>query len=308
MSAGVIDITKGMMGMKRVKIIANPSSGRQTLESRIDFLSKLLLNDGYIVGLFYTKKKNDALNETLKTCEEDWDMIIACGGDGTVNEVAAAIGSSRNKLPVAVLSTGTVNDFANYLNIPNKIVDFYEMIKREEIIEIDLCKKNEEYFVNVAAGGLLTSVGYQVPTEAKAILGRLAYYFVGLKELIVDGIEPIRVKFQSAEYEAEEDILLFLITNSSSIGGFKMIAPKADVEDNLLDVIIIKDSDIVELANIFFNVLRGEHINHPNVVYFKTRNILIESDEVIEIDLDGEYGGKLPANFEVIPKAMKVFI
>lgn len=297
-----------MKTMKRVKIIANPSSGRQMVENRVDFLSKLLLNDGYIVGLFYTQKKDDAFTETIKTCKEDWDFIIACGGDGTINEVAAGIGNSKNKLPVAVLSTGTVNDFANYLNIPNKIVDFYDMIKKENIIEIDLCKMNNKFFVNVAAGGLLTNVGYQVPIEAKAILGRLAYYFVGLKELIVDGIEPIRVSFESDVYQSEEDIILFLISNSSSIGGFKKIAPKADVEDNLLDIIIIKDSDIVELANIFFNVLRGEHINHPNVAYFKTSKISISSKEKIEIDLDGEYGGKLPATFEVVSKAMKVFI
>lgn len=294
--------------MKKVKIIVNPSSGRQTVESRVDLLCKLLLDDGYIVGKFLTQKKDDAFHETIKTCKGDWDIIVACGGDGTVNEVAAGVANSENKLPVAVLSTGTVNDFAGYMGIPNKIVDFFEMIKNENIIDIDLGKINDKYFVNVAAGGLLTSVGYQVPSEAKAVLGRLAYYFVGLKELIVEGIEPIRVKFESEEYSKEEDILMFLISNSASIGGFTKIAPDAEVIDNLLDVIIIKDSDIVELANIFFNVLRGEHIKHPNVAYFKTKNIKIESKEDISIDIDGEYGGKLPATFQVIPKGMKIFI
>lgn len=294
--------------MKRVKIIVNPSSGRQNVESRIDLLCKLLLDDGYIVGKFFTQEKDDAFHETIETCKGDWDMIVACGGDGTVNEVAAGIANSERKLPVAVLSSGTVNDFATYMKIPTKIVDFFEMIKKENIIDIDLGKINDKYFVNVAAGGLLTSVGYQVPAEAKAVLGRMAYYFVGLRELIVEGIEPIRVRFESEEYNKEEDILMFLISNSASIGGFTKIAPDAEVADNLLDVIIIKDSDIVEIANIFFNLLRGEHINHPNVSYFKTKNIRVESKEDLSMDIDGEYGGKLPATFQVVPKGMKIFI
>lgn len=294
--------------MKKVKIILNPSSGKQLTERKVEYLTKLLLDDGYTVGRFMTAKKNDATKETIKACNEDWDMIIACGGDGTVNEVAKGIAESKRKVPVAILSTGTVNDFANYMKIPNSINEFFEMIKREKIIEVDIGRSNEDYFVNVAAGGILTNVGYQVQPEAKALLGRMAYYFEGLMELVREGLDPIDVSFESEEYTADEKILLFLISNSSSIGGFKKIAPDADVLDGLLDVLIIKDSDVPELANIFFNILRGDHINHPNVIYFKTKDITIKSDRDIPLDIDGEYGGTLPANFKVYSKAMKIFI
>lgn len=294
--------------MKKVKMIINPSSGRQSMESRIDYLCKLLLDEGYILGKFFTKEKDDAMFETIKACKEDWDIVIVSGGDGTINEVAKGIAQSSRKIPVAILPSGTVNDFANYMNIPARIGDFFDMIKREQVIDIDLGKIEDNYFVNVAAGGLLTNVGYQVQPEAKAILGRLAYYFEGVKELVIQGLEPINVSFQSKEYTSEDKILLFLISNSSSIGGFKKLAPDADVLDGLLDVLIIKDSDVAELANIFFNVLTGEHINHPNVVYFKTNEIKISASREIPIDIDGEYGGKLPANFRVIPKGMKLLI
>ena len=295
--------------MERIKLIINPSSGRQTIETKVDYLCKLLLDDGYIVGKYYTEKKEDATKETIKTCSSgQWDIIVACGGDGTVNEVATGIAKSNNKLPVAILSSGTVNDFANYMNLPNRIPDFFEMIKRMHIVDIDLGKINNKYFVNVAAGGLLTDVGFQVPAEAKALLGRMAYYFEGLRALISEGIEPIHISFESEEYTQEDDVLLFLVSNSSSIGGFKKLAPDADVLDGLLDVLIIKNSDIAELANIFFNVLKGDHINHPNVVYFKTKSILIRAKGNMTIDVDGEAGGRLPAHFKVVPKAMKVII
>lgn len=294
--------------MKRVKFIINPSSGRQTTERRIDNLCKLLLDDGYMVAKFFTEKKLDAMYEAIKTCEGDFDIIIACGGDGTVNEVVKGIMSCENKLPLAVLASGTVNDFANYLNIPKNIPNFFKMIKEEKTVEIDIGKVNDEYFVNVAAGGLLTGVGYQVPAETKALLGRLAYYFEGIRELASQNLEPLHVKIVSDEYTNEEDILLFVISNSSSIGGFTKLAPEADMLDGFLDVVIIKNSAVSDLANIFINVLTGDHINHPNVIYFKTKLIVLESKEDIPIDIDGEYGGKLSAKFQVIPKALRIII
>lgn len=294
--------------MKRVKFIINPSSGRQTTERRIDNLCKLLLDDGYMVAKFFTKKKLDAMYEAIKTCKGDFDIIIACGGDGTVNEVVKGIMSCEKKLPLAVLASGTVNDFANYLNIPKNIPNFFNMIKEEKTVEIDIGKVNDEYFVNVAAGGLLTGVGYQVPAETKALLGRLAYYFEGIRELTSQNLEPLHVKIVSDEYTNEEDILLFVISNSSSIGGFTKLAPEADMLDGFLDVVIIKNSAVSDLANIFINVLTGDHINHPNVIYFKTKSIVIESKEDIPIDIDGEYGGKLSAKFQVIPKALRIII
>lgn len=294
--------------MKKIKIINNPSSGRQIIQRRLDYLISKLLDNGYIIGKFNTEKKNDAINETIKSCKEDWDIIIACGGDGTVNEVAAGIAMSERKPPVAILSAGTVNDFATHMNIPDDMDEFFDMIENEKIINVDLGKSNDHYFVNVAASGILTDIGYKVQPEAKAIFGRMAYYVEGMREIPRAGIDPIKVKFESKEYTAEEDIMLFVVSNSASIGGFKKLAPDASVSDGYLDVVIIKKSDIPDLAQIFINIFSGEHINHPNVSYFKTQNLKVTTDEDLTIDIDGEYGGKLPAEFKVQPDVMKIFI
>ena len=294
--------------MKKTKIIFNPSSGRQATERKLDRLCKLLLDDGYLVSKFITQKKDDAMLETIKTCNEDWDLIIVSGGDGTVNEVAKGIANSNKKVPVAILSSGTVNDFANFMKIPKNINEFYEMIKRGETIDVDLGKVNSEYFVNVAAGGLLSNVAYQVPIETKMVLGRMAYYIEGVREITQSTFEPIKINIESEQYSKDEEIILFLISNSSSIGGFKRLAPKADVLDGFLDIIIIKKSGVQDLANIFLNIFSGEHINHPNVIYFKSRSITISTKEDIPIDIDGEYGGKLPATFEIAPKAFRIIV
>lgn len=293
--------------MKKIKVIYNPSSGRQVIQRRIDSIVLNLLDKGYIVGKFITKKKDDALYETIKCCNEDWDGIIVCGGDGTVNEVASGIVLGNRKIPVAILPSGTVNDFASFLKLPTNPSEFTNMIERWETIDVDLGKVNDKYFVNVAAGGLLANVAHQVSSESKTVLGRMAYYIEGIKEIPKVGFKPIKVKVMSENYTSEDDILLFLISNSSSIGGFKKIAPNAEIQDGYLDCVLIKKADIQSLITIFINILRGEHVNHSKVEYFKTDKIFIETDEELHVDIDGEYAGTLPAVFEVLPKSFKIF-
>jgi len=295
--------------MRKVKVICNPSSGWQNTQRKVDQLCSMLINEGYIVGKYNTSAKDDAMHETIKTCKEEWDLIIASGGDGTINEIVKGIIKGGRKIPVAILASGTVNDFANYMRIPRDVEEFFQMIKKERTIDVDLGKVNDEYFINVAASGLLTDIGYKVPSEIKAIFGKMAYYIEGLKEIPRSKIQPIQLSFKSEEFSGQESVLLYLISNTASIGGFKRIAPDADVQDGYLDVVIIKKSEVQDLAQIFINIFRGEHINHPNVIYFKTKKITVESEEEdITIDIDGEYGGKLPATYEVIPSAFRIIL
>ena len=294
--------------MKKVKVIYNPSSGRQLIQKRIDEVCKILMDNGYLVGKYATQKKNDAMLETVKCCGEDWDIIVACGGDGTVNEIASGIIKGGRKVPVAILAAGTVNDFANYMEIPTNPREFCEMIMGDKTIDVDMGEFNGKYFVNVAAGGLLTNVAHQVSPELKTILGRMAYYIEGLKEIPKQGLKPIDVKIYSDEYVGEEKILLFLISNSSSIGGFKRMAHMAQVEDGYLDCILIKDSKIQDIISVFLKILMGEIASHPNVIYFKTKEIRIESIEKVHVDIDGEYGGTLSSSFKVVPHSFRIFV
>ena len=294
--------------MKRIKLIINPASGRQSMEKKIDNLCKYLLDDGYILGKVFTEKKYDAMFAAKEACSGDFDLIVACGGDGTVNEVVKGIMTSEKKLPLAILAGGTVNDFANYLEMPKTAVGFYKLIKRNEQVDVDIGKVNDGYFVNVVAGGLLTKIAYQATSDMKAVLGRLAYYLEALKEIASEGLDPVNVKIVSEEFVSEEKILLFVVSNSSSIGGFKKLAPEASILDGLLDVVLIKNADLAELANIFVNVLTGEHIRHPKVTYYKTKELTINSQNNIFIDIDGEFGGKLPVHFKVMPKGLKILV
>ncbi|EOD01658.1 diacylglycerol/lipid kinase family protein [Caldisalinibacter kiritimatiensis] len=294
--------------MEKIKIIHNPSSGRQMVEKKIDRICKILIDNGYIIGKFQTEKKNDAMLETIKCCKEDWDAIIVCGGDGTVNEVATGIVRGGRKIPVAILGAGTVNDFANFMELPKNPDEFCNMIINGKSIDVDLGKCGKNYFVNVAAGGLLTNVAHQVSSELKTILGRTAYYIEGIKEIPKHKFNSFDINIKSSEFTEDLEALLFLVCNSSSIGGFKKLAPEAEVKDGYLDCIVIKKAEFQNIITIFIKLLKGELTSHPNVLHFKTKKVTINSHKKVHIDLDGEFGGVLPASFEVVEQSFRIFV
>lgn len=294
--------------MKKVKVIYNPSSGRQNVRRKIDAICNILMDNGYIIGRFATKGPDDAMEETVKACGEDWDILIACGGDGTVNEVARGIVEGGRMIPVAILATGTVNDFATSMKIPTGVKAFCEMIMNDKTIDVDLGKANNKYFVNVLAGGLITNVAHQVPTEMKALFGRASYYIAGLKEMPKQMLNPFHIKIESEELTYEDDAILFLVTNTSSIGGFTGLAPHAEVEDGLLDCIVISKVEILDVIPVFLSLLKGDITTNSNVKHFKTRKMKINSKETMQFDMDGEYGGELPISLEVLPASFRIFI
>ena len=118
--------------MKRCLLIINPSSGQRTIQNSLDKLTGQLILQQLVnhIDVFYTQKKDDAYNHVLNVDEKNYDFIIVVGGDGTINEVVSGMVSTNKKIPLCILAAGTVNDFANYLNLPNQVDKVCAMIKQ----------------------------------------------------------------------------------------------------------------------------------------------------------------------------------
>lgn len=294
--------------MKKIKIIANPKSGREQALIKINQLINLFSEDGYKIDLRFTKKKNDGA--IFASEDEGEDLIICYGGDGTLNEVVNGIYYRERKVPLAILAGGTVNDFATFLDLPTNVRDFYEMIKRNNQIDVDLGMAGDRIFANVAAAGMLTEVAYTVSDDLKSKIGRIAYYIEGVKEFVKirQDSDLITASIKSEELEAEEKIHMFLVANSASVGGFKKIAPQAEVYDGYLDVLILKGISSSEILEIGPSILSGKHIDHDKVIYLKTKEITISTDKELIVDVDGERAGKLPMTFKVLDKAITLIV
>ncbi|MEA3423247.1 MAG: diacylglycerol kinase family protein [Bacillota bacterium] len=293
--------------MLRIKIIFNPVAGKGEESANIDELALTLLDRNYMISKFTTKQNNDAFNEAFKTAlSEEWDLIISAGGDGTLNEVINGIIKSGNPIHLAVYPIGTMNDFGRFLNIPKNPYKLADRIVEGRYSNVDVGKINNQYFINVTSMGIFTSVAHTTTKENKNLFGPLAYYIEGLKQFSSTNIPLAYIDIESEEFSFSGEFIIFLISNSSSIGGFHKMAPKACIDDGKFDCVLIRKAPAYKLFEIFLKVFNGQHINSEFVEYFQTNHISFDTKE--EIDVDGEYHDNGKQTVKIIHNALKMII
>lgn len=297
------------MGL-RLKIILNPSSGRETARSNIENVLSYLSMKGSIerADINYTAKRFDAMNFAIDTNPEEYDMLIAAGGDGTINEVVTGIMRSEIDIPVAIYNSGTVNDFATINHLPSSPADFARMLEDPEFVRVDCGKAGDSYFMNVLAGGSFADVVYNVQPDLKTALGPVAYWISAMKDIpSLNSSQHITI--HNGDETIETDAVMFFVSNTSSVGGFRNLMSRADVTDGLLDVMVLKKMERTEIMPLFGKIIVGDHINSDKVIYFQATDFSIEAPEAestITLDLDGEKGPSLPIRISCVPRAINL--
>ena len=291
--------------MKKLKFIYNPSSGDGTLKNKLDYLIERFQRAGYMMVPFRSSDIG-TLEKAFFDIYDDYEAICISGGDGTLSSVINIMASMRLSLPIGIFPFGTANDFAVHLNIPRDIEVCCEIIEKGRIKEVDIGRANDSYFLNVCSAGLLTDVAYKTDTNMKNALGKLAYYMKGIEE--IPKFTPFKMRLQYGNNVIEDNFLLFMILNGSSAGGFNKLAPYAKIDDGLMDVIAIKNTNITNILALFLKILRGEHIGDSNLYNFQTDKLMIACDGGCETDIDGERGPNLPLDIEVKKHFLKVFV
>ena len=301
---------KGTLMGLRLKIILNPSSGRETARSNIENVLSYLAMKGSIerADINYTAKRFDAMNFAIDTNPEEYDMLIAAGGDGTINEVVTGIMRSEIDIPVAIYNSGTVNDFATINHLPSSPADFARMLEDPEFVRVDCGKAGDSYFMNVLAGGSFADVVHNVQPDLKTALGPVAYWISAMKDIpSLNSSQHITI--HNGDETIETDAVMFFVSNTSSVGGFRNLMSRADVTDGLLDVMVLKKMERTEIMPLFGKIIVGDHINSDKVIYFQATDFSIEAPEAestITLDLDGEKGPSLPIRISCVPRAINL--
>lgn len=290
--------------------IINPSAGTKTIQKKLDqiigqmILKKLVST----IDVFYTEKKDDAYQYCLKLKDDDYDFVVSVGGDGTVNEIINGFIENHLQTPLAILPGGTVNDFANHLHLPHDTDDFIQMIVDFQTMKVDIGKVNEHYFANVIAGGMFSDISFQVSKADKERFGPLAYYISGIRQLPTQLHTSLHLKITADDQTFEEDAKLFIITNTSQVGGFKDITPHANVQDGQLDLLIIKNCSTTDLISLFKDYKLNSHEKSPFITYVQAKELTIECDKDIIYDVDGEKGTTFPIHVSVKKQSLCVII
>lgn len=292
--------------MKRARLIYNPTSGREQFKRQLPEVLNILEQAGYETSCHATKGAGDATEAARIAVERNFDVVIAAGGDGTINEVVNGLAEQINRPKLGIIPVGTTNDFARAIHVPRTIEKALDVIVKGNTTPMDIGKVNEQYFINIAGGGRLTELTYEVPSKLKTMLGQLAYYLKGIE--ILPSIKPTQVKVEYDGKLYDGEIMLFLVANTNSVGGFEKLAPHAQMNDGMFDLLILKKVNLPEFIKVANKAIRGEHINDEHLIYTKANRIRVHAEEKMQLNLDGEYGGLLPAEFLNLYQHLDVFV
>lgn len=297
--------------MKKARVIYNPTSGKELVKRNLADILQVLEDAGYEASAFATTPAPDsARDEAHRVAKLGFDLVVAAGGDGTINEVVNGIAPLKKRPKMAIIPAGTTNDYARALKIPrNDIVKAAQVISKNQTVKMDIGHADDQYFINIAAGGYLTELTYDVPSELKSIFGYLAYLAKGAEML--PRVKPIKMHLKYDEGEYVGNASMFFLGLTNSVGGFEQIAPDAKLDDGKFSLLIIKTANIFEIVHLAALMLNGgKHINDPRLIYTKTSTLFAETldeDSRMMINLDGEYGGDAPMTFSNLHQHIEMF-
>jgi len=303
-------------------VIVNPkSAGGSTRESWSSIASDLRAHFGPFKVAF-TKAPGDGVALARKYSEEGAELIVACGGDGTINEVANGILESGCDAEMGVFPSGTGGDFRRSLGIPGSHREAARALRDGKTKRIDVGRVSfvdhqgnpaSRYFVNVSSFGLAASIIGRVKSNKAlewlplgGVRGRANFALSTLQEVVGLGPESVLVRIDGGE---ERPLLTvnFCVANARYFGGGMLIAPDAKLDDGYFDVVNIGDIRTAKVLLNAYTLYNGSHIHLDEVKSTHARKIEARSaGPDVQIETDGELPGRLPAVYEIVPNALSL--
>lgn len=276
--------------MKRVLFIYNPNAGKGLAKPKLSDILDVIVKAGFEVTVYPTQCYKDGYHKVVAYTGE-YDRVICCGGDGTLDEVVTGMMEREDRIPIGYIPAGTTNDFASSLHIPKDMIQAADTAARGKPFACDIGRFNDDIFVYIAAFGLFTDVSYGTKQEMKNILGHLAYVLEGMTRLF--DIPSYRMKVTYDEGVIEDEFVFGMVTNSRSVGGFRnMVGKNVVFDDGEFEVTLIKTpKNPIALQEIVAALLISQ-IDTKYMYSFKTTNIRFETVREIPWTLDGEFGGQ----------------
>lgn len=293
--------------MKRLLFIYNPHAGKGKIRTKLLDIIDVLSSGGYEITIYPTKAPGDAVR-AIREKRSCYDIVACSGGDGTLDEVVTGMMACPKKVPIGYIPAGSTNDFASSLGLPKNMVKAAQIVVEGRPFLCDIGGFNKDTFVYIAAFGIFTDVSYETPQSFKNILGHMAYILEGMKRL-----PTLRTYHLEVEYNGnvvEDEFLFGMISNSTSVGGFKKITGKyVELNDGLFEVTLIRKPKTALELNQIMTSLVTESMDAECIIYAKTSQIRVCSQEPLAWTLDGEYGGEHEvAEIVSRPQAIEIMV
>ncbi|MDX5436763.1 MAG: diacylglycerol kinase family lipid kinase [Pontibacter sp.] len=291
--------------MKRthIRFIINPTSGPNSRVNVAERIEQHLDHQKFAHKLVYTEYAGHAPELARAAANDGCDIVVAVGGDGTVNEVARGLLNTETAL--AILPKGSGNGLARHLQIPMGLDGALRVINKGHVTTIDSGEINGHPFFTTSGIGFDAYISSVFAGNKKR--GLQTYVELVMKE--VRNYKHLPVKAHINDDVLETDCFVMAFANAAQYGNNAYIAPMADIQDGYLDVCLVRRMDLVKALNLSYCMLTKQIASADSAEYFKTQHIKVQTDEKMMYHADGEYIGKAD-NFEVVmhPLSLKVVV
>lgn len=269
-----------------ILFIVNPIAGKNKSTDVSSLIRKKMKEVNVKYKIEVTKSHRHAVSITKAGLKEGYEVMVAVGGDGTINEVAEGILSTRSGV-LGIIPMGTGNDLAKSLGLSMNPNDAIDTILNEKIQKIDIGRVDNKTFLNVGSIGFDTEVAKNSEKIKRIFKGRLSYMFGVLATLFTYKSKTISIELDNDSFEQE--ILLVAVGNGKYYGGGMKICPTAELKDNYFDICVIKKISKLKLLFIFPSVFKGEHLKFSKYVkMYKSSMVKIETNDNLYLNIDGE--------------------
>ncbi len=274
---------------KKALLLVNPTSGKLKAKSNLFDVISVLNRENFQTTVQITQGKGHAIQATKDAYAAGFDLVICCGGDGTLNETITGMMEARKKLPLGYIPAGSTNDFANSMGISTNPTEAAEQIAKLSPVPVDIGQFDaNRYFAYIASFGIFTSVSYNTPQATKNVLGHLAYILEGVKDLT--NIQSHHVIAETKTKRYEGDYIFGAVCNTTSVAGIVKIAPDlVATNDGLFEVILIKmPKNPAELHKIVIGLTFSD-FSDEIFEFFKTDEVRFSTNPDLSWTLDGEF-------------------
>lgn len=285
----------------RALIVFNPAAGQaQQLLSELEACCTILRAGGWSVELTPTTAPGDGTRIAREAAANGYTIVIAAGGDGTINEIINGLAGTRTAL--GALPIGTMNVWIRELGLPLQPRAAAEALLRARIRPIDLGRAGDRYFLLMAGIGFDAAVVNEVRSRDKRAFGALAYVLRALD--LATRFRGVRVRLTVDGKLLRRRALLIVLGNSQLYAGVMKITARASIDDGLLDLCFIKGSSLIEAPLRLLSIFLQRHTLDSKIEYHRARSIRIEARTRLPVQVDGDYIGHTPITIEAIPGAL----
>lgn len=291
------------------KLIVNPLAGTDAAPDHLAAMNQRLRHRIGRLDIVITVSEGDAGDTARQAVEDGYDHLFVAGGDGTLNEAlngVACVDGGLEAVTFGVIPLGTGNDFATALGLPEDVDAAIDLLLEGDTALVDVGRLNDRYFVNVSAGGFLAEVSDAVNPRLKTLAGKLAYLIGGAQVLFE--YEPVRAHLRHDGGAAAPDgmaLYAFAVCNSRLVGGGRLIAPDALIDDGALDVCLIQAMPTLEFLTLLRRVSEGDHVDDERVAYFRTGELELAFDRPIKVNTDGQVLEADRCRYRILPRAAR---